>query len=79
MRTNIDSVVAEILSIVLDRPVAPGEFVSRAEEDRWDSLRHIEIVFALESALNIELDETEIGEVASSSDLCSVAEVRLAS
>jgi acyl carrier protein len=78
MPSAAETVIAEILSTILQRPIAHNELVVRDNEEKWDSLKHIEIVFALESALDIELTEDEIGAIKSSSDLRTAAEAHLA-
>lgn len=74
--TTLDSTIADILSSVLGRPVAPGEAVTRETEERWDSLKHIEIIFALEAALGVRFTEEDIAAIHSAQDLKSRATLR---
>lgn len=74
MADFVDEGIAEILSLVLARPVSPGETLSRDDEPKWDSLKHLEIIFALEEAFDVAFSAEEIGSVKSSADL--VAKVR---
>jgi len=60
MTADVDAILAEILSRVLRRPLAPGEPLSRTDEPRWDSLRHLEIVFAVEAAFGVAFTPDEI-------------------
>ena len=60
-RAEVDASVRDVLQTALERPVPPGAPVSRANEARWDSVRHIEILFMLEDALGITFDEAELG------------------
>lgn len=71
---DIDGVIARILSLVLKRQVAAGETVSREDEPGWDSLRHMEIAFAVESALGIQFEEAELTSIRNSSDFRRLAE-----
>jgi acyl carrier protein len=64
--TEVKQVIAEILSTTLERPVLENEIVSRQQEGKWDSLKHVEIIFSLESAFNIQFTETEMSELNSS-------------
>ncbi len=57
---HMTALIAEVLSGVLQRPVPPGEYVSRATEERWDSLKHMEIIFAIEAATGLQISEEEI-------------------
>ncbi len=65
-RAEIDAGVREILGRVLRRPVPPGEEVSRATEAGWDSLRHVEVLFAVEDFFGVRLDEAELAHLTSS-------------
>jgi acyl carrier protein len=55
--------IRETLSLVLGIDVPPGSDVSRDIEPSWDSLKHIEVVFALESALDVRFTEEQIGNL----------------
>jgi acyl carrier protein len=66
---HIESTLAEILSLVLERTVSPGEVLRREEEPRWDSLKHLEIVFAVEAAFGLTLSTDEIAAIESAADL----------
>jgi acyl carrier protein len=52
--------VCEIMSVVLKRTVTVNENVIRQQEGGWDSLKHIEIIFNLEGAFNIQFSEEEM-------------------
>jgi acyl carrier protein len=74
MADPVEQGIAEILSLVLGRPVAPGEAFSREDDPRWDSLKHLEIIFAAEEAFGVAFSAEEIGRVKSAADL--IAKVR---
>jgi acyl carrier protein len=69
MTSDVDTTLAEILSAVLKRPLAPGETVRRTDEPLWDSLRHLEIIFAIEAAFGVSFSPEEI---AAASDLSAL-------
>lgn len=69
MASEAETTLAEILSMILERPVAPGEVVRRVDEPKWDSLKHLEIVMAVESAFDVSFTADEMGEIAGSPDL----------
>ncbi|MFO1487498.1 MAG: acyl carrier protein [Verrucomicrobiota bacterium] len=48
----------ELLGTVLGHPVNPS--ASRATESSWDSLKHIQIIFAVEEKFNVQFQEEEI-------------------
>jgi acyl carrier protein len=68
--------VAEILSIILGRPVAVEEIVNRSSENKWDSLRHVELILLMEERFNLSFTEEEMGAIDSSERICSLIEQR---
>jgi acyl carrier protein len=74
---EIDDVIARVLSRTLKREVATGEEVQQEFEPNWDSLRHVEIVFAVEGALGIQFDDEELANIRSSMDIRRLAEHKL--
>jgi acyl carrier protein len=61
IRHQAEVEVRAILQTVLGREIGPGENVSRQTETTWDSLRHIEILLAIEGACGVRFDEEEMG------------------
>ena len=51
------------MGLVLRRPVPAGENVTREGEPRWDSLRHVELIFSIEDEFGLTFDETELAEL----------------
>ena len=72
--TNVEDVVATVMSAALGRSVSVGEFVSRENEDAWDSLKHMEIIFAVEAALGVEFTEDDIAAIRDTAGLKAKAE-----
>jgi acyl carrier protein len=66
-KNEVAEQVAEVLSVVLGRAIAPNDEVKLATEERWDSLKHMELVFALEETFCVRFDETEMVALDSSS------------
>ncbi len=52
---EIQSLVAQVLGL----SELPAVDLSRSEIPQWDSLKHVEIVFALEDRYNVQFDEAE--------------------
>lgn len=69
MTDQIDTEIAEILSLTLGRPVSASEGLTREAEPKWDSLKHLEIIFAVEGAYGVSFTPEEIAEVAGAADL----------
>ena len=73
-RDDIEPRIAEILSLVLDRSVEPSDRFDRESEPKWDSLKHVEILFATEAAFEITFSEDDAGEIMSVDDLIAAVE-----
>jgi acyl carrier protein len=69
---DIDRTISQILSRILALEITPGQQIRRKDLDRWDSLKNLEIVFALESALGVTFDEEDIASVEGTDDLKKV-------
>jgi acyl carrier protein len=55
--------VRQIMGAVLQEPVAPGQDVTRESAPGWDSLKHVELLFALEDGCDIKFDRLEFAEL----------------
>ena len=55
--------VQTVLETILGRQVGPGKSLTRATEPAWDSLRHIEILLAIEGICEVRFDEDEMGSL----------------
>jgi len=76
--TAIDTTVRAVLATVLERSISMDENVSRDNEPGWDSLKHIEVVFALEGALGVRFSEDELAELVDITSIVAVVERLLA-
>ena len=59
----------EVFSVVLGHPVGPD--VARVNEPAWDSLKHMQLVFAVEEKFGVQFPEEAIPQLNS---LASFAE-----
>ena len=66
-RNCLELEIAKLVSEILGENV--GIDASRESVAAWDSLRHVEIIFAFEEAYELRLDESEMGELRSVKDL----------
>ena len=69
--TEILEKVRQIVIAVLQEPIAPGQDVTRGSTPGWDSLKHVELLFALEDACDIKFDRQEFAELDSLDALVS--------
>jgi len=63
MPDQIDHEVRRVLGTVFGRPIADGEPLSAKTEPSWDSLRHVEVLLAVEGALDVRFDEEEMPQL----------------
>lgn len=59
-RADSEKRVAEVVGLVLGRPVRPGEALDKAHEPLWDSMRHIELIMTLEQELGVSFAPEDI-------------------
>jgi acyl carrier protein len=59
-RSAIQEKAAGLLSALLGRSIGAEDVVVRADESRWDSIRHLELVFTLEDAFDVRFDAAEL-------------------
>jgi acyl carrier protein len=66
-----------LLAEVLGAPLSDGE-VSRETMPSWDSLRHVEVIFAVEEEFEVYLSKEEMVRATSLSALVELVEAHLA-
>ena len=72
--TEVGDLLARILG-VHDRPAAE---LIRADMAEWDSLKHMEIIFALEDRYDVRFDESEFPALDSTAAIASALQRHLA-
>lgn len=72
---DVERAVVLVLSSVLK--VSATRSSSRAEHHEWDSLKHIEVVFALEDEFGIQFDEESLKQLTSVPDIVKQVEMLL--
>jgi acyl carrier protein len=76
-REQIKAVVLSILSAVLKCEV--DDTGSRLNLVQWDSLKHIEVIFAIEDELNLQFPEETLPDLISVEHIVDAAEALYAS
>lgn len=66
-QSSLQSDLCLLLSSVLGKTV--NAETSRASEPAWDSLKHMEIIFAVEGKWGVTLSEEEMASISSVADL----------
>jgi acyl carrier protein len=56
---DLDAEVADLVRRVLKLPPGIRSALSRSELAQWDSLKHMELIFALEDRYGVQFDEAE--------------------
>ncbi len=60
---RIQENVIKVLQIILQEEIPNGPGFTRRDSEAWDSLKHIEIMFALEDEFAVEFTEIELAEL----------------
>lgn len=59
----LEEKVVAILATILKRPLDAEAEIMRESTEGWDSLKHVELLFALEDEFGVEFDEQEQSEI----------------
>jgi acyl carrier protein len=62
-RNDIETTVLQVLGAVLKRQFQPGAGLDRGSIKEWDSLKHVEIMFAVEDEFSVSFTEEELAEL----------------
>jgi acyl carrier protein len=68
-QSEIERTVRDIFALVLKRPIAAGEDITRQDEPKWDSLKHVELIFAVEEKFDLLFSEEDMAKMDRLSDL----------
>jgi acyl carrier protein len=70
--------VRRVLALVLGPQVAGASEIRRDSAPAWDSLKHVEILFAVEDRFGVRFAEDELRSLASDEDIARAVERHLA-
>jgi len=73
---QIERIVLAVLTTLLKRQFEPGADITRANTASWDSLKHMEIMFALEDELSTEFTEDELAKLDSVAKIVDAVQVK---
>ena len=73
-----EEIVLNVLSILLKQSFKVGNIVTRENNSSWDSLKHIEIMFAIEDEFKIQFSEEELGSIDCASKIIRAVESKRA-
>jgi len=74
IETRLRSVLTELLHLPPE-----AESLSREARPEWDSLRHVEIIFAVEEEFAVHMTREEMGKASSLAALVRIVKAHLAS
>jgi len=78
-RNAIEVKLLTVLSTLLKQPFASVAGLSRQNTPAWDSLKHVEIMFALEDELGLEFSDQELAGLDDAEKIIAAIEARHAS
>jgi len=70
--------VRRVLNLVLRRTGPLDQEIRRDREPAWDSLKHVEIIFAIEDRFSVRFNEDELRSLVSCGDITRAVERHLA-
>lgn len=62
-RQEIEQIVCQILSDVLQIEIKPGETIDRDNLSEWNSLKHMELLFSIEEKFDIQFTQEELAQI----------------
>ena len=71
---NNKDIVRNILETVLEVEIEKENNFNRDECSKWDSLKHVEVIFALEEEFKIRFEEDEFMSLKSLDDIVNIIE-----
>lgn len=79
MQTDeIDTRVRETLALALKTQVPAEGHFAREDDPKWDSLKHVEMIFMLEDEFAVQFAEDDFPKMNSVAEIVTLVETRLA-
>lgn len=69
MRNNLKETINEIIADILELEGSDESLFSRESNTTWDSIKHLEIIMAVEEEFDIRFSTTEVTDVKNASDI----------
>ena len=68
--------VYRVISAILKQEFSTDQKLIKDETGGWDSLKHIEIMFAIEEELDVQFSEHELAELDSAEKIIEIIQAR---
>lgn len=75
---ELEQDIERLLVRILKVDQSPARALCRSDVEQWDSLKHVEIVFALEDQYGVEFAESEFATMTSAAAIAALLRPRLA-
>jgi acyl carrier protein len=75
---SLESDVRDLILRLLQLHDTPPSTLARVDVPAWDSLKHMEIIFALEDRYRVQFDESEFASLDTPAGIAAALEKRLA-
>ncbi|WP_116449861.1 acyl carrier protein [Blastococcus litoris] len=79
MTTDVEATVREVMGLLFPPAELHVGNIKRADTPSWDSLKHVELVFAVEDACQVSLESSDLGELDSLDGIVTAVRMRLRS
>lgn len=73
---TIETKLLKVLSTILKQPFTSPHDIGRSNTPGWDSLKHLEIMFALEEELGVEFTTEELAALDSAIKIIAAIEAK---
>ena len=73
---TIQQSVIKVLQIILQKDIPNGANFTRKDSEVWDSLKHIEVMFALEDEFAVEFSAGELAELDSVAQIVAAIQAK---
>ena len=77
MTTDVEATVREVMGLLFQPAELHAGNIERATTPSWDSLKHVELVFAVEDACQVSLESSDLGELDSLDGIVTAVRMRL--
>jgi len=75
---DLDAEIGDLIRRVLKLPPTEKHALSRSELVEWDSLKHMELIFALEDRYGVQFEEAEFPTLVSTAAIAAALRRRYA-
>ncbi|RUL54199.1 acyl carrier protein [Lysinibacillus antri] len=77
MNDGLKQQINEIIAEILEMNANDTSIFDRGKNTNWDSLKHLEIIMAIEEELDIRFSSSEVSEIMNAEDIYNYVDKKL--